>query len=70
MVIAPAGAAHEPQLQDVGEADHGGGVEAERHPAQVAQAAALQVVTLRPSQPAQGEEKCWLHNQDVSKTYL
>ena len=60
------GPGHEADLEDVGEADHGGGVQAEPHPDQVAQAVTLNVVfTLL--RLLKRKDKCWFHHKNVAK---
>ena len=53
-------------LDDVREADHDGGVQAEQHSAQVVQAVPLNVVfTLL--RLLKRKDKCWLHHKNVAK---
>ena len=72
MVIAPPdlllllASVHQMDLDDVGEADNDGGVQAEQHSAQVVQAVPLNVVfTLL--RLLKRKEKCRLHHKNVAK---
>ena len=71
MVIAPPGLlllapVHQMDLDDVGEADNDGGVQAEQHSAQVVQAVTLNVVfTLL--RLFKRKDKCRLHHKNVAK---
>ena len=71
MVIPPVGlplllaSVHQLDLEDVGEADHDGGVQAEQHPAQVVQAVTLNVVSTFCL--LERKYKCRLHHKNVAK---